>query len=304
MRRLLRWSLVTLAALLGASFVANRQPLPPDRIAMLTDRLLEFATVDFVHGGYDGPEKPLFDCVAAGAVLDAEQSRRYRLAYQEYLLSKQSLFRRLDSDLRLETDLGMARHNTVAGQGIGGTHDHHDGSMWANAADMERALTQLETSGPLRRAWLANGVYKDLLDLMVHMAPAVHSVGLHSDPATRHMRDDSSPIGQFYTAMKAAQEAPINSPAYWQSLAQAEAAYIAQIKVVQSRIRTRNGAILHALSGNWLALQTVAPRLGTRSPSAAQRRAGGGQSCDLSSAMIIGPGENAPVSALVVSARR
>lgn len=53
--------------------------------------------------------------------------------------------------------------------------DQHDLSALSNLVDMDAALAALEGAGPMRRLVLACGIYKNLVDLMVHLAPAVHA---------------------------------------------------------------------------------------------------------------------------------
>lgn len=276
---MIRWLLRGIGAVLCvamiASFIQNRAPIPRNQISVLTDRLFEFGAVDFVHSGYSEPEQSLFSCVQSGRPLTAEQSRSYRRAYEATLLGQQALFRRLDADLQLRQDFGMEHGNNVGTTGIPGLHDQHDLSALHNLMDMDAAIEQMGSAGPIHRAWMANNIYKDLTDLMVHLAPATHSVGLLKDedipasirPALR------VPFVSFYEAMKAAQAAPLNSEAYWQAVRQAKGAYTDLAINIQDIIRRRNGALLHTLSGNWLALQTVAPRLNAKSPSATAREA-------------------------------
>ncbi|KAG1648494.1 hypothetical protein GQR58_029785 [Nymphon striatum] len=83
----------------------------------------------------------------------------------------------------------------------------------ANLADLDAALTVVETSkNPLRRAYFANEAYKDLTDLMVHLAPAVHSVGLLAGEDIGTLSPQvKTPFVDYYNAMKLAQVADINS---------------------------------------------------------------------------------------------
>ena len=274
LKRKLLWASVAVVAALGASsYVANRVPHTVSEIEMLTDRLFEFGAVDFVHGAYDGPEAALFDCVAKGQILSQAQSIRYRLSYQALLLDKQTLFTALDQNIELRRDEGMMRANNADGTGIAGLHDHHDVSAANNVVNISENLAMFDAAWPLKRARLANDIYKDLTDLMVHLAPAVHSVGLLPlDPVP-----EQSPTNYraFYEAMKRAQAAPVNTAQYWRAIDVAKAEYSEMLVDVQGQLRAENGAFLHLLSGRWLALQTVAPRLSVDSPSAEVRKKGG-----------------------------
>lgn len=272
-RKILWASAAGLTTLAAVSFFANRTPHSAAQIEMLADRLLEFGAVDFVHAAYDGPEQALFECVASGQVLNTQQSIRYRTAYQALLLNKQSLFTALDQNIELRENQGMQHPNNAGTHGIAGLHDHHDASAANNIADITENLKHLQTAWPLRRAMLANDIYKDLTDLMVHLAPAVHSVGLlPHDP----MQPQTHPSYQaFYGAMKTAQAAEVNSTDYWRALQAAKTVYATLLNDIQKQVRKSNGALLHALSGKWLAMQTIAPRLSHESPSADARKKGG-----------------------------
>ena len=103
-RRFLLGALALVLMLNGWSGWINRAPHDDAQIALLTDRLFTFGAIGFVHDAYDGPDAALFDCVANGHALTAEQSDQYRHAYQNFLLSRQSLFVRLDADLVLRKD--------------------------------------------------------------------------------------------------------------------------------------------------------------------------------------------------------
>jgi len=265
---------ISILGLVGAgalSFSQNRTPHTSAEIALLTDRLFEFGAVDFVHAKVGGEHAPLFDCVAKGLVLTPAQSRAYRTAYQAMLLDNQRLFTVLDANLELRQDAGLGQPNNTGGTGIAGLHDHHDASAANNAVEIAQQLDALKTSGHIKRIALANDIYKDLTDLMVHMAPAAHSVGL-LEMQEEGLGQSPTAYESFYRAMKAAQDTAINSAGYWQAVDTALAAYAVLVLDVQAEVRATNGAMVHAVSGQWLSLQTVAPRLGTSSPSAKDRQ--------------------------------
>lgn len=252
----------------------NRAPHEDADIAMLADRLFTFGAISFVHDAYDGPDQGLFDCVVKGFQLTPAQSMRYRMRYQAYLLSRQSLFVNLDQDLVLKRDFGSTKDNNIQTTGIPGLHDQHDLSAMGNLADIAASLNKLSTDGPIGRIAAANNAHKDLTDLMVHMAPAIHSVGLlraESIPA-----DVPTPINtaftQFYLGMKTAQATAINSPAYWASVKTALDGYATLTREIQNAVWATNGPIMHAVSGRWLSLQTVAPRLSEKSAGTQSRR--------------------------------
>lgn len=284
MRRILRTAtalvVIGCAGGLGWSYMANRSAHSPAEIEMLTDRLFEFGSVSFVHNGYTGPHVDLFDCVRAGNTLTKAQSALYRSLYQGVLYDRQALFSRLDQDLQLRENEGMTKPNNTGGYGILGMHDHHDASATRNAASLWQALEDLAQAGLPERVVMANDIYKDLTDLMVHMAPAVHSVGLI--PFDEVPEGVPASYTAFYSAMKAAQVAPINGPLYWTAIDAAQNAYAEMVLDVQRDVRRWNGAAAHMLSGRWLALQTIAPRLSYESPASASRRTNAATTCPAS----------------------
>lgn len=276
---MIRRSALILAAAVAGLLIwqisSTARPMPPARIATLTDRLFEFGATGFVHDRYSGPEAALFDCVLRGAALTPAQSVRYREAFTAYLLAQQELFVRLDADLHLATDFRASAPNNTGGTGLPGTHDQHDLSALANLTDMHRSLTALPRSGPVHRIRLANNIAKDLTDLMVHLAPAVHARAILSPEALPPglPAEIAAPFSRFYAGIKAAQAAPINGPAYWAALDDALAGYAALASVVQDRTRAHQGPVSRAVSGRWMSLQTVAPRLTQSAPSTGARRA-------------------------------
>jgi len=265
---------IAVLAVFATSFVSNRAPLSAGTVAVFSDRLFEFSATEFVHSGYAKDDsrsgQTLFECVIEGRVLTHEQSTAYRTLVQGWLLEKQGLFERLDADIALRTDEGMNVANNVGGMGIPGTHDHHDASAAHNAHDIQSNLARLAEVGPLRRVHLANDIYKDVTDIMVHLAPAIHSVGLLKEDAVSAIDDEV--FVQLYRAMKQAQAANINSEQYWRAIDDAMIAYQSYVLKVQADVRAQNGAVLHALSGQWLSLQTIAPRLSEDSPGSIRRR--------------------------------
>lgn len=271
-----RWSIrivatcsVCAAVAFCASYMANNSPHSHERVAALSAQLFEFGAVGFVHDANPYPEKSgatqLFACVRSGRTLTPAQSIKYRRAYQTYLATRQTLFRRLDANLQIRIDSQLDTPNNIGKIGLPGRHDHHDLSMLDNLQNIADALKTIETIGPIARIITANDLYKDLTDLMVHMAPAVHSVGLFwSPPLPQNLPDDLAvEAAKFITAMKAAQHSDINSPAYWQNIDRALHAYGALVEGIQTRMRRINGPALHAISGQWLSVQTIAPLLST-----------------------------------------
>lgn len=286
-RTLVSWALRLAALLACAALIlsgwSNRKAHDASEIALLSDRLFEFGAIDYVHGRYDGANKALFDCVAQGKTLSEAQSKAYRRTYQAQLLHDQAHFVRLDKNLQLRRDQGMTLPNNAGGHGIAGQHDHHDASASDNLQDIARALNGLQTAGFVARTFAANGIYKDLVDLMVHMAPAVHTVGLMTGdplPDIAHTRLRES-YQRFYRQMKKAQSVPLNSQDYWMAIEEGLAAYGDMVALIETEVWQWNGPLSHAISGRWLSLQTIAPPLSEDSPSAQARRGKSSPTCDV-----------------------
>ena len=268
MSRGLRKSAMALAVLGVAAAVAmaaqDSRPFTPPELAQRAEALFRYGAVEVPHGllPKDAPEAPLFARVAAGEVLDVADSTRYRRAFQDVLLSRQWLFRLLDDDLCLATDHAPDRPNNVGGAGIAGRHDLHAASAGANAEALAAALDRMDQTGPLGRIAAAQEAYKDLTDLMVHLAPAVHSVVL-DEPPPALVSDPvlSQAFAGFYTAMTEAAFAPVGGPAYTAAIARAQTAYAGLAAHVQTRVTARLNPLEQRIAGRWLAVQQVQPQL-------------------------------------------
>lgn len=247
---------------LTLSYHVNRTRMSDADIRVAVDKLFYFSTIGFVHPKIGADHADLFACVASGKSLNAAQSQRYRKVYQAFLLSQQNTFAWLDAELTVFSDHEMGEPNNIGEKGIAGSHDHHDSSTFANFVDLVADAESLSSVAAARRAWLANGMYKDLLDFMVHMGPAVHSVGLVRDEPLPQAESEFAPFfAKYYGAMKQAQNATINSPEYFAAVDLALSAYSGLVSQVQDKIDGYNGPFLTTMSGRFLSLQTIAPRL-------------------------------------------
>lgn len=263
--RWIRWVFALIAALLIA-IIAGQSATPFSRVEMAVRvaALWRYGAVDVPQGmaAKDDPAQDLMAKVAAGTVLNAQDSAQYRRAMQAVLADNQRLFRLLDNNLCLVRDAAGSANN-VGGTGIAGLHDLHSASALSNYTELQSDLAALDSAGSLRRIYLANEAYKDLTDLMVHLAPAMHSVVLAEAPA---LPADSDPelaaqFDGFRTAMQTASFAPINSPPYLDAVSAAQAAYTDLAMTVQARITARLSPLEQKIAGRWLAVQSVQPRL-------------------------------------------
>jgi hypothetical protein len=226
--------------------------------------LFVYGSIEVPHNlaASDHPQRDLFDRVAAGETLSQGDSQTYRYAFQGVLAAHQRLFQTLDDNLVFATDHAMAAQNSVHGLGISGKHDLHAASALSNFVELSGNLDNLGDAGPFRRIFLANEAYKNLTDLMVHLAPAVHSVVVNQ---LDELPIDNGALGQsfdvFRTSLQQAGFAQINSVEYHAAIAKGVASYADLADVVQGTIIAELSPFEHKIAGRWLALQSVSPQL-------------------------------------------
>jgi hypothetical protein len=94
--------------------------------------------------------------------------------YQLILRDKHFELSKLDRQLTVLTDYGADEKNNVGTFGIEGSHDHHDASAGANLAALRADLARLQqasgVTGSFTRVRAAIDAYKDLDDILMHMA--------------------------------------------------------------------------------------------------------------------------------------
>ena len=199
--------------------IATSNPAPQNRaeIDAYAQQLFEFGAIRYVHG-LDSPHiaenQSLFDQVRSGAPLDHATSCTYRRAYLMVLQDYARRFQLADDDLQMADDFGIDHANNCDGTGIAGNHDLHDLSAKANVTELLDNLEILQSgTGWVNGIILINEVQKNLVDLTVHMAPAVQSIGVQAPDFDLAGAD---PIAQSYRDMlghfKDAQFADINGP--------------------------------------------------------------------------------------------
>ncbi len=268
----MRWRRVASGLILGLSLAVaggialqSATPFTPDEMRLRVAALWRYGAIEvpFQMATKNDPARGLMMRVAAGEALDAPDSARFRRAMQAVLADHQTLFALLDNNLCLVRDSGAGEANNVGEMGIAGLHDLHAASAASNFAEMTADLAALDQAGALRRIYLANEAYKDLTDLMVHLAPAMHSVVVSAAPALPEGVDPelAQDFEAFRAAMRVASFAPINSPTYLSAVAQAQARYTDLALAVQARVTARLTPLEQKIAGRWLAVQGVQPRL-------------------------------------------
>jgi hypothetical protein len=206
----------------------------------------------------------LFEKVESGQQLTADESAAYRVLYQSILKDKQRMLAMLDDQLTVLTDFMPGEANNVGTHGIEGSHDHHDASAGANLAALRFDLEQLESASGVfasfTRVGAAIGAYKDLDDVILHMATAPQTKSV-----PRVSENPADEIQALYEQMmlhfKRAQFEPVNSPAYAAEVHQALDRYAALVVLIQDRVYAQLGPVERSLSGRWSGWRSMGPSL-------------------------------------------
>lgn len=275
MKTIAKWAAIAIALLLalGLAFILSMPHGPHSArdVRLYTSLLNEIAAIDVPHNSFlsDGQRAANSDLlrrVESGNELTSQQSRIYRQLIQDTLLDHQSRLVWLDSGLTVMPDVGMADTNNIGGTGIPGRHDHHDISARRNFSDLTTAVQRLETANgvtaPIVRVFNANRAYKNLTDIILHLAVAAHSVSVEYVPSDQEAERGTmaADFESMLMAYKIAQFAPVNSPTYTAQIGRAMDAYDRIVLAVQARINQRLSPLEQRLAGRWLALHTIAPQ--------------------------------------------
>lgn len=266
----MRWKRYLVLALAAglAGWVLAIPAEPHDRrtVNALATQLFEFGAVRY----FTPPDESdyLFLAVADGAVLDNAQSCVYRQAYSARVAAKARIFDLLDQDIEFRDDFGEGVANNCGVHGLAGHQDIHDLSAKNNIEAIGARLSALDNAGALARIGHANTIAKNLEDLMVHFAPAIHSLGVHhSEFAAKNLPPElAGPYGRMVAGFKTAQFAPVNSCAYWRGVDQALKNYADLVIYGEGVVRARLSTFEYKIAGRWLSPQTLAPRLDIEAP--------------------------------------
>jgi hypothetical protein len=148
--------------------------------------------------------------------------------------------------------------------GIEGTHDHHDASAGANLAALREDLAKLDgADGALlsyTRVRTALAAYKDLDDIVLHMATAPQTKSVPRAPETPadELQAQYEPMMLHF---KRAQFEPVNSPSYAAEVHQALDCYNALVVLVQDHVYDKLGPVERSLVGRWGTWRSLAPPL-------------------------------------------
>lgn len=275
MKTIAKWAAIAVVLLLalGLIFILSMPSGPHSArdVRLYTSLLNEIAAIDVPHNSFLSDEQKadnagVLSLVEAGTALTPEQSQIYRQLIQDTLHDHQSRLVWLDSNLTVLNDVAMIDPNNVGGAGIPGQHDHHDISARRNFSDLTEALRRLETANgvtaPVVRVFSANRAYKNLTDIILHLAVAAQSVSVEYTPQDQEVEPGSmaADFESMLMAYKIAQFAPVNTPTYVAQIARAMDAYDRLVLAVQARINQRLSPLERRLAGRWLALHTIAPQ--------------------------------------------
>ena len=263
--------LLLLALGLGFVWSLPNGPHSAADVRLLTSLLNEIAAVDVPHNQFIDEDQrsthgALLERVESGTELSVEDSRIYRQLIQDTLFQHQSSLVWLDANLSLVSDVGMSDVNNIGGKGIVGRHDHHDLSARLNFSDLSDSLNRIDaTSGvlaPIVRIANANRAYKNLTDLILHLAVGAHSVSVKYQPPDTTPDPDTMAMDfeAMIVAYKIAQFAPVNSQVYVAQIGRAMDAYDRIVLAVQARINQRLSPVERRLAGRWLSIHTIAPQ--------------------------------------------
>jgi hypothetical protein len=263
-RRFVDWGvavLVLMFILLCLPF--NPPKVTASEVAERVDLLYENAAIVVPHFKLGKKTRDanlaLFEKVERGEQLTADESASYRVLYQLILEDKQTELSRLDGQLTVLTDYGSGEKNNVGTFGIEGSHDHHDASAAANLAELRGDLARLdEATAPFTRVPAAIAAYKDLNDILMHMAiaPQTKSVPRVPEAPADELQAQFEPMMDHF---KRAQFEPVNSPAYLAEVRQALDRFDAMVLLVQDHVYAKLGPVGRSLSGQWGSWRSLTP---------------------------------------------
>lgn len=244
----------------------NPPKLSANEIGARVDLLNEKAAIATPHFDLGKPtreaHRALFGKVERGEQLTPDESAEYRVLYQLILQGKQRELSKLDGQLTVLTDYEPGEKNNVGTLGIEGSHDHHDASAGANLAELRGDLERLENArgvtASFTRVRAAITAYKDLNDILLHMAiaPQTKSVPRMPEAPADELQAQFEPMMEHF---KRAQFELVNSPAYLAEIRQALDRFDALVVLVQDRVYAKLGPVERSLSGQWGSWRSLTP---------------------------------------------
>ena len=268
-RRVLLWVFVALiVAVVGLCLPFDPPKWTPGEISARVDLLNEVAGIQTPHLKLGKKTREahlaLFQKVEQGQPLTAEESATYRVLYQAILNEKQHELSLLDDELTVLTNYMPETQNNVGTLGIEGKHDHHDASAGANLSALRQDLERLEKATGATQSYTrvraALSAYKDLNDVILHMAtaPQTKSVPRVPEAPNDELQAQFEPMMLHF---KRAQFEPVNSEAYANEVHLALDSYDKLVVLVQDRVYARLNAVERSLAGRWSNWRSLSPPL-------------------------------------------
>jgi hypothetical protein len=247
----------------------------PEALEIKVKNLHETAAIwvphfDIDKGALRSQYLDLFEKVETGQQLGVEEGREYRQLYQGLLLEHQTFFSHFDSQLIAITDLGMDQQNNVGSHGIEGHHDHHDESSRNNFIQIEKSYAVLQQNNfgnnffSVNRIKNAIYIYKNLNDILFHLATVPHTKSIHYHAVSGDVSDERKIFEAMLQSLKEAQFMDVNSPEYQARIHLALIHYRQLVLISEELVYQHLSPIELKLVGNWGGWQSLTPKVSDR----------------------------------------
>lgn len=225
--------------------------------------------LDIDKGQLRATHLPLFEKVETGQLLTPEEGKQYRQLYQQLLLENQKFFSHFDSQLAAINNLGMDQQNNIGGLGVEGHHDHHDQSARNNFDQIESSFALLKSHSAaaasskfsVSRVKSAIFVYKNMNDILFHLATVPHTKSIHYHPLAGDLSTEQQLFESMLLHFKAAQFLDVNSDQYKTEIASALDQYRNLVLISEAIVHQNLSPVELKLVGNWGGLQSLTPRV-------------------------------------------
>lgn len=264
---------IALVVVLAIAIFCSTPPVAtPETITQKVDVLYEAASIQVPHfhideGALRQEHEQVFVAAERGDLLSVNSSQQYRQLYQQLLAQKQFLFRQYDSQLTVLKDHALHDLNNLGSSGIHGEHDHHDVSARNNAQELFKSRAWLQANPysmgfSLRRIVVALAAYKNLTDILLHVAIVPQTKSIHYQAPPTPLAD---PFEQEFEAtlyaFKLAQFENVNSSNYQTYIQQALMHYDQLVLMTQETIVQNLSPLERKYVGEWGGWQSLTPQV-------------------------------------------
>jgi len=223
---------------------------------------------DIDDGKLRSQYKNLFEKVENGQELKTEEGQEYRQLYQYLLLEHQPFFGHFDAQLVAITDLGMDQQNNVGSRGVEGHHDHHDESSRHNFVHVEKSYVELEKNSATEKSVFSVSriknaifIYKNLNDILFHVATIPHTKSIHYHSWSGNISSDRKIFESMLQSFKAAQFMEVNSPEYKANIRLALDDYQRLVSISEARVHQHLSPLELKFVGHWGGWQSLTPNI-------------------------------------------